>query len=366
MRDGAGDGLTVAFVNANRKWGGVRTWTLDFGTALGERGNRVVAIVRAGTSFEEACRQARFRVHPLSFGPKYNPLAIARAVRIFAREKPDVVVVNISKDVEVGAVAARLCRIPVVHRVGLLEDYRGTPGERVRHRLLIDRVLVPSDYLRQGLLTRFPWLQPEEVEAIPNSKRMERFACRERPDRAEVVVGVTSQLSPSKGHTYLLRAVAKLAEEGVRLRVRVAGTGALEPALRDEAARLGLADVIDFCGFQRDIPTFLAGLDAYVLPSLNESFSNAVLEAMSSGLPVIAFEAGGVPEVVGGAGILTPPRDVPALAAALRRIATDPDLRRSLGSAARARAAEHYDLGRNAVRLEEFLRRVSGRRGRDG
>src|SRR5690242_6477588 len=97
--------LTVAFVNSIAPWGGVKTWTLDFGRALMARGHRVVVIARTDTAFHDACRDAGFAVVPARFGFRYNPLAIAALVRRFREDPPSVLVANISKDLKVGAVA---------------------------------------------------------------------------------------------------------------------------------------------------------------------------------------------------------------------------------------------------------------------
>jgi glycosyltransferase involved in cell wall biosynthesis len=220
--------------------------------------------------------------------------------------------------------------------------------------MLVDRILVPSEYLRRGLLGRFRWIRPDEVEVIPNSKRLGAYESAGSGSE-HVVFGVTSQLSRNKGHTHLVQALGKLRAEGVPARLRIAGTGPLDGALRAEASSLGLGDSVEFCGFQTDVAAFLKTLDAYVLPSFNESFSNAVLEAMCAGLPIVAFAAGGVPEVVGEAGLLIPAGDVSALAAAMRALAADPPLRVRLGRAARERAEERFDLSRTAGRLEAFL-----------
>jgi len=334
---------------------------MDFGEALQARGHRIAVVLRPATPFEDACREAGFAVYPVSFGPKYNPVAIFRVARALRKEGAAVAIVNISKDLNVGAVAAKLLGIPVVHRVGLVEDYRGSFEERLRHRLLVDRVLVPSEYLRAALLDCLSWIRPEQVTVIPNSKRLDRFTLAPGGTGSTVVFGVSSQLSPSKGHTYVFQALKLVRSRGVDARLRVAGEGPLAQALREEAGRGGLEEVVSFLGFRSDMPAFLAELDAYVLPSLKESFSNAVLEAMCAGLPVAAFAAGGVPEVVGDAGILIPPANVQALADALELLARDRDLRARLGQAARRRAAERYDLAVNAGRLEAFLRDVANR-----
>lgn len=354
--------MTLAFVNSTRKWGGVKSWTLDFGQALQERGHRVVVATRGGNPFTDACREVGFSVYPFHFGPKYNPLAICRMVRLFRRERPDVVVVNISKDLEVGAVAAKMLGIPVLHRVGLVEDYRGTWEERLRHRFLVDRVLVPAQWMREALLETYPWIAADEIEAIPNSKRLP--AREEVPARAaggEVVFGTTSQLSNSKGHTHLLRALQGLQLEGPQMRLRIAGQGPLEQRLRTEVRERGLDGCVEFCGFRSDVPAFLRELDVFVLPSEKEGFPNALLEAMVLGIPCAAFAIPGVREMVGEDVDLPAVGDAEALGGLLAGFAEDPDRRAAAGRAARRRAEENFDLAVNVIRLEGLLEALAGR-----
>jgi len=354
--------VTVLFINSTRKWGGVKTWILDYGRALRARGHRVVAVVRPGTPFEQACRSAGFGTYAFRLGPKYSPAGVLRVVRVLRRERPDVVVVNISKDINVGAVAAKLVGIPVVHRIGLVEDFKDSWEERLWHRYLVDRAVVPSRYLRDRLVKAFPWFDAGRLVVVPNSKFAgEQEAARPDEPADPVVFGVTSQLSPSKGHSFLLQACEILEKRGLSFRLRIAGTGRLETALRSECKRRGIERLVEFVGFRNPIGPFLGGLHGFVLPSLGESFSNAVLEAMWAGLPVVAFRAGGVPEVVGPAGILVPPKDAEALAEAMERLLRDPDLRGELGRRARERAEREYSVEHNVVRLERVFREAGAR-----
>ena len=353
--------MTVVFVNSTRKWGGVKSWILDYGRALRDRGHRVVVVARSGTPFVDACRTAGLEVHPFHFGPKYNPAAIWRLGRVLRAVGAGVVVVNISRDLDVGAVAARMGRVPVVHRVGLVEDYRGTWEERLRHRWLVTRVLVPSVRMRDRLLARFSWISPSEVWSVPNAKPLEQYRPPSPGAAGTVVFGTASQLSPSKGHGYLLEAFARVAADGRPVRLRVAGTGGLERTLRERAAALGVADLVEFCGFVRDVPRFLSTLDAYVLPSLKEGFPNSLLEAVCAGLPVVATRLDGVEEMLDGRGLLCDPGDAQALGEAMGRLARDEGLRRRLGAAASELARQRYDVRKRVLDLESRLLEVARR-----
>jgi glycosyltransferase involved in cell wall biosynthesis len=166
----------------------------------------------------------------------------------------------------------------------------------------------------------------------------ERFGIR--PD--EVLTTVVARLVPRKGHEDLIRAAA-----GFRL--LFVGDGPHRRVLEQRGAVLA--------GARRDIPEILAASDIVALPSrFGEGCPNALLEAMAAGKPVLAARSGGTPEVVldGVTGLLHPPEDIDALAAALRRLAADPGLRATLGAAGRERAAAEFGVGR-LVRAYETL-----------
>ena len=162
-------------------------------------------------------------------------------------------------------------------------------------------------------------------------------AALELPDDA-VVVGTVSRLFKEKGHTYLLQACARLAEDIPPLRLLIVGTGDQLDALRAQAQALGIADRVLFTGFYADLPGALRAMDIFAQPSiLHEGFPTSVLEAQVMGLPVIASDIGGTRETMapGETGLLVPPRKVGALAEAVRQLAERPELRRKMAAAAR-------------------------------
>lgn len=128
------------------------------------------------------------------------------------------------------------------------------------------------------------------------------------------------------------------------------GDGPLAPALKVQAARLGLLDSVHFHGQVTDVAECLQEMDVFVITSRVEGNSNAVLEAMAAGLPIVATAVGGTPMQVGEAGapFLCAAGDVQALAAALRRLIADSSLRATVGAAMRHRAEQHFDIRRVA------------------
>jgi len=151
-----------------------------------------------------------------------------------------------------------------------------------------------------------------------------------------------------KGHAVLLAAAAGLASAAPRLRYVFCGEGRQAEALARAAAALDGA--VEMVGFRRDVAACLAAADIVALPSLQEGLGVAALEAMAAGRPVVASRVGGLAEAVvhEETGLLVPPGDPTALAAALARLARDPDLRARLGAAGHARVLARYTATRMA------------------
>jgi len=169
-----------------------------------------------------------------------------------------------------------------------------------------------------------------------------------------------------KGHRHLIEACRLLRDEGVPLRCDLVGEGPLKADLERQIAKAGLQGVVRLVGpLPREaVRDAMRAADTVVLPSIlarrgdREGIPVCLMEAMACGRPVVSSRQSGIVELVedGVEGVLCPGGDAPALAAALRRLAADPDLRRRLGQAARDKVIDQFDLRRNALALSERLR----------
>jgi glycosyltransferase involved in cell wall biosynthesis len=166
-----------------------------------------------------------------------------------------------------------------------------------------------------------------------------------------------------KGVDTLLRAVQGVARACPDVRLEIAGDGEARPTLEALAHELGLTDRVTFLGPVRDVPAVLGRAAALVLPSLSEGISLTLLEAMARGLPVVATTVGGNPEVVehGATGLLVPPADPDALAAALLKVCTATDASRQMGRAGRDRVEQAFCVRRMVTEYEALYLRVLGR-----
>lgn len=213
----------------------------------------------------------------------------------------------------------------------------------------------------------------DRIHAIGNGVDVARFepahdaargalrAALSTPEGA-TVIAVIGRLVAEKGYGELFEAMrgndAILWVVGERLKSdHASGIGAaIETVERDKA----LAPRIRFLGYRQDVPALLAAADVFTLPSHREGMPRSIIEAMMSGLPVVATDIRGAREEVveGETGFLVPVRNPPALAAALARLAGDPALRRRMGEAGRARALDLYDEAKVVHRQLELIGRL--------
>jgi glycosyltransferase involved in cell wall biosynthesis len=179
---------------------------------------------------------------------------------------------------------------------------------------------------------------------IPNGVDAERFSPGHRRPSGDrlVVTCVANFYSAVKGHEHLLHAFSRLEDDQAEL--WLVGAGALMPQAQVLARELRVEDRVTFWGRRDDVPSLLARSDIFVLPSLSDSCPHALLEAMAAGVPVVATNVGGVPEIVqdGVTGLLVPPRDATALRDAIRELWRDRALRETLRENALRRVRGSY------------------------
>lgn len=161
-----------------------------------------------------------------------------------------------------------------------------------------------------------------------------------------LVIGCVGRLSREKGHEYLVRAAALALATCPELRFEIVGDGLCRQDLIRLAHKLNVADRVHFLGHYElgEVDRFLDRIDVFALPSLTEASPVVLIEAMSHGLPIVASQVGGVPEMIkdGISGLLVPPKDPQALAATIVRLAQNPDERHHLGQGAWRRFCTTY------------------------
>ncbi len=214
-------------------------------------------------------------------------------------------------------------------------------------------------------------IDASHIQVIANGVAIDRFAgdatpCRNAVRRSlgfaaqDIVVGSVASLTPVKDHLTLLRAVSALRTTLPGVKLLLVGDGPERAGLESFARANGPTGSVTFTGWREDVPTLLSGMDVYVCSSRSEGMSNGVLEAMASGLPVVATEVGDNERLItdGRHGRLVTPGDVAALARILRQLIRARGMRRAYGYAARQRA-HRFTLEAAVRRYEQYYRSVS-------
>ncbi len=339
-----------------------------------ERGHEVVGVCADGPLLDRP-RAEGFRIVAMPMARSLSPRAQWRALRaliaLLRAERPDLVHGHMPISGFLARLAARIAGVPRVAYTchGFLFNQPGPLWRRaaslvlewIGARLTDVMMTVSTDEARDArrlLCARATAIgngrDPAVFRPDPAARAQLRAALGVSEDR--VVIAVVSRLVRHKGHPELLQAMrdvpdAELWVVGSRL---ASDHGAdLEPFF----AASGLGDRLRRLGYREDIPAILAAADIFALPSHFEALPMSVIEAMLTGLPVVATDVRGPREqvVAGETGLLVPPRRVPELARALRALAADPGLRARMGAAGRARALELYDEAKVVARTLDLL-----------
>jgi glycosyltransferase involved in cell wall biosynthesis len=283
-----------------------------------------------------------------------------RLARWLRRERIDVVHTHDSRPLIYGAGAARLAR---VSRVVHTQHGQSLRLSQRQSRLvnfmagLTDRfACVSKDAAR---LAVEQGVDAKKVCVVWNGIDTARFAYAPAGSGAVVAVG---RLQPEKDHETLLRAAALAIHEDATFRLQIAGDGPCMGSLRELATELGIQRQVSFLGEVRDVNGLLQRGGLFVLPSLSEGVSLTLLEAMASGVPIVATRVGGNPEVVldGETGVLVAPQDPVALAGAMLRLRRDDAERRRLAAAGRERVERFFDVRRMVAEYEAMYERQPG------
>ncbi len=233
-----------------------------------------------------------------------------------------------------------------------------------------ERVIACSEHVRDHLV-RNVGLPPEKVAVVYNGVDTEAFAPADTDDPAraatraelgiesgEKVIGTVGHLNRQKGHDVLIEAMAKVLEREPAARLVIAGRGPLRKRLEALAVKRGVAEKVTFAGLVSDVARLLKAFDVFAFPSLWEGFGIALVEAMATGLPVVASETGGITEIVQDSvsGLLVRPGDRRELAEGLIEVLHEADLARKLAQNALARIRERFALERTVEQVATIYR----------
>jgi glycosyltransferase involved in cell wall biosynthesis len=320
--------------------------------ALISRGHECTLICPPDSGVDRAARVAGIPVRNLFCAGDLDLPFAYRLSQYLQSSRPDLVHCHSRRGADMlGGLAASFADVPaVVSRRVDNTEMRLMAALRYRP---FQKIIAISEAI--AAMLRDHDVDNERIEVIRSAVDTDRFA--KPADRAEFraefaipddacVIAAAGQLIPRKGYRHLLQAVADLRHNHSELRLIIFGEGYLNNQLRAQAASLGLGDIVQFAGFRDDLDGYMGCFDIFAHPALAEGLGVATLKAAAAGVPVVGFNAGGLPEAVidGETGILVPPENVAALKDAIEKLIDDEDLRQRMGAVGRERMQKEFSI----------------------
>jgi glycosyltransferase involved in cell wall biosynthesis len=295
--------------------------------------------------------QAGIKVHQLHGRHRLDLRPLLRLIRLIRHERPDVLHSHLARaDLLAAAAGLRQQQLTVISTVHGIYRERwfgraAQPWLRLAYKRA-DAVICVSYAVRTWLVNELG-VDANRTHVVRHGVDASAFAPAkpQGPRQERQVIGAAGRLDPIKGFQHLLEAFALLAPGFPKLQLRIAGYDAgYGPALRALAQRAGVAKSVEFVGFQPDMPEFLRSLDIFVMPSLSEGLGQTALEAMATGLPVVASSVPALAEIIapGQTGILVPPANPQALADGIRQLLASPAQAAAIGRRARDRVISSF------------------------
>lgn len=324
---------------------------------------RVVVFAYFDNALAEAARKSGIEIVHIPVGRYYTPMALLRAYqlrRYVRRNKIDVVQTYHYKSDVYGALVAWLSGVPhIISSKRDAADYKGAfrffMHKLVRpiteHYIAVSEVVATVVHQQEGVPT-------ERISVIHNGVDLDRYGVPDSLAKVEAkvalgfhsgnfVIGMSARFRPEKDHALLLTSFENLLKRVPDARLILVGDGPLFARYKAYIEGSRLATSVAIVGEVHDVRPYLLAMDvACLVPSLNEGFSNSVLEKMATGLPLVVTDVGGNAEAVEHevTGFVIQPGDHVSLEARLKLLHDDTSLRQSMGIAARSRAERLFSL----------------------
>ena len=337
-------GIFSLHVDTPRTWRGGQNQTLLTVRGLRALGQRAALVPHPKGELRRRAADDP-DVYPLAISGDLDVRAAWKLSRLLHRLQPRVVHAQDAHAVAVVALARSLSRLTPPSRFVVSRRVDFHIRQNVFSRWKYSQVelfLCASDAIRSMLID--DGVAAERTTTVHDGVKLKAIAETTRHDTHAMLglppgvplVGNVAALVPHKGHRFLIEAAAHVVHQFADVRFVIIGEGQLEHALRRQISDLHLERHVLLTGFRSDAQALLKGFDVFAMSSVTEGMGSVLLEAMATGQPIVATRAGGIPEVVTHerTGLLVPPRDARALAAAIITLLRDPTQRTRLGAAA--------------------------------
>ncbi|MBW2310378.1 MAG: glycosyltransferase family 4 protein [Deltaproteobacteria bacterium] len=316
----------------------------------------VWCITKGGEIAEELAEKG-IKIEILGIFSYHNPVNILRLVFMLRQVRPNIVHTHGYFASVIGRLAAKIALVPIIiYHVHTIFYDNIKKRNIIIERLLgfiTDKIIFISNAAKKSYLPHFK-INESKISVIYNGVIDANVNANLKKGNCKVVT--VASLVDHKGHEYLLEAAMMVLDRLPQCKFFIVGEGVLNRRLKQQVLSLGIASSVNFLGQKTNIYKILSQMDLFVLPSLREGLGIAAIEAMSCGLPVVASNVGGLPEVVkdGHTGYLVPPKDSVALGNAISQLLENPKQMVKMGQMGRLRFEEIFSSSKMIKNLENL------------
>ncbi len=370
----------IIYVITKSFWGGAQRYVFDIATNLPKNEFDVLVVAGGNGLMIEKLKKEGVRVISLkslsrNIGFFNEVFATFDLVRIFRKERPNIIHLNSSKILGIGALVGRIVRVPNIistgHGWAFNEERASWQKFLIRifvwlSLILTHKIICVSEKTKDDV-AHFPFIL-KKIKVIENGIKRPDFLEKDqarkflieklkiRNLRDKIWIGTISELHKNKGIDYIVKALALLKD--LPFIFIIIGAGEEEKRLKETVEKEGIEDKVVFAGFVEDASRYLKAFDIFTLTSLTEALAYVLLEAGFAGLPVLASDTGGLPSIISNEdkGILVPPKDIEKIKNALEGLILNQELRETFGKNLKKSVQENFSFDKFLNKTLEFYR----------
>ena len=360
-------------VDAGKEWRGGQRQSFLLAKEIHKKGYPLEFVVQPKSPLFERAQEANIPVTPIKIRNEFDLTAALRMARVMKNKNGVLVHFHDARSLAAGSYAASLAQVPlrvISRRVDFALNKN--PLSQRKYKKGVDSIIAVSQGIKKVLITsgidsRVIDVVPDGIEFLPPEDMKKSDYLRKEfsfaPD--DYLVGIVAHLADHKGHKYLVDATKILKDKAPKIKIIIVGEGPLLMELTRQAKEIHVEDMVFFLGFREDVPKILSSLDLFVLSSYLEGMGSSIMDAMAHKLPVVATNAGGIPEVVidGKTGLLVPPRRPEALAEAILKLYRDPSLSLHFGQLGCEVVHQNFSAESMANKILGIYERLATRKG---
>lgn len=354
----------ICFFNSNKAWGGGEKWHFETAKLLNNKNFKVVIFAYSGKELYKRAVKSNIKAIPVKISSIsfLNPFKIFRLYRKIKGTGANSIVLNLSADVKAAGLAAKLAGVKnIIYRRGMALPVKNSMINRYIFKYVLTTIVANSNDIKQKLLLNHSYLKKlNKIVVIHNGVNPDIYIQNDKKTKSnnKIILGNVGRLVEQKAQHLLIDLAEQLKNHSIDFEIQIVGSGRLEDPLRNLTREKSLENHIQFPGFVEDLAVFYQDIDIFILTSLHEGTSNALIEAMAWGNPILAFNISSMPEMIqdGQNGFLAEWGDQKKLLENSLKLIQDKNLRDKMGIKSKEIVHEKFNIQTN---LQSWIQLLS-------